>query len=144
MKIAISGSRECNANMINKLHEITTWAQANHHTILVGDAHGIDAVVRDDARRLHIPVEVYGAFNRFRLSFIGGSFKDCHFTSYTERDHHLINQADMVIAIWNGHSTGTKEVIRYAHSIGKKTIVRIIPNAVVTWYDSIVQVSSSK
>ena len=134
MKIAISGSRDCNEAMCQKVHEVTAWAQAHHHTILVGDAHGIDAVVRDDARRLNIPVEIYGAFNRFRLSFIGGSFKDCHFDSYMTRDHHIVDEADMVIALWNGHSTGTKEVIRYAHSTGKKTVVRIVPNRLATWY----------
>ena len=128
MNIVITGSRECNNAMCQKIHEITAWAKANNHTILTGDAHGVDVVTRADCRKLHIPCSVYGAFNRFRLSNMGGHLEDCRFADYTTRDKFIVDHADLVIAVWNGKSSGTRLTFQYARVIGKKTIVRTIPD----------------
>ena len=132
MKIAIIGSRQCNEMLVNKLHQITTWCKEHNHTVLTGDLHGIDLVARQDCAQLHIPCSVYGAFHKFRFSNLGGHLEDCHFTDYTSRDCYMVDHSDMVIALWNGTSTGTRQAFQYARSLGKKTIVRTIPTTEVT------------
>lgn len=135
MNIVITGSRMCNIKLINKLHQITAWCKTNHHHVLTGDAHGIDLVARQDCCQLGITCNVYGAFNRFRFSNLGGHLADCSFQDYHSRDRHMVEHADMVIALWNGTSPGTRQAFQYARSLGKKTIVRTIPNLEITEHE---------
>lgn len=39
--------------------------------------------------------------------------------NYTDRDHYMVELADVVIAIWNGDSRGTRSVYEYAMQIGR-------------------------
>ncbi len=134
MNIVITGSHDCNERLITKLHTITAWCKENHHHVLTGDANGIDMVARQDCHRLGISCNVYGAYNKFRFSNFGGHLADCSFQDYHSRDKFMVEHADMVIALWNGTSPGTRRTFQYARSLGKKTIVRTIANTEVPRY----------
>jgi hypothetical protein len=41
-------------------------------------------------------------------------------TTYSARDRYMVSQADKVLCIWNGHSTGTLAVSKYAVKLGKE------------------------
>lgn len=42
------------------------------------------------------------------------------------RDKEMVEYADYVIAFWDGHSRGTKYVIDYCKTIGRKCIVHLV------------------
>lgn len=81
-------------------------------TILHGGARGIDTAAGQAAVARGLPVEVYEA-NWMRFGKAGGHMRNIEMAAV----------ADAVIAIWDGSSPGTKDMISFSRSIGKPVYV---------------------
>lgn len=113
MKIAIVGSRN-----FESLHLIARYIEQlpNDTTIISGGAFGVDSYAERIAKKhslktiVHLPNwNEYGK----RAGFI--------------RNQLIVNDADKVVAFWNGISRGTKHSIELARKAGKE--IEIIDEA---------------
>lgn len=108
MKIAIIGLRVLQIDVAIYIPEEVT-------EIISGGAKGIDllaenyADIRNIAKRIIKPE--YDKYGR---------------AAPLKRNEEIVNISDMVIAIWDGKSHGTKYVIDYAQKMGKPVEVHII------------------
>jgi hypothetical protein len=110
MRIAIVGSRS-----FTRLEEVRQFVREQERTtvIISGGARGVDSIAVDEAKRLHMPYEVYPAdWNRYGRS---AGFR---------RNQTIVDAAEEVVAFWDGESRGTKHTIACAKAAGKP--VRII------------------
>lgn len=110
MKIAIIGSREAgNINLEQEL--INRLGIFTNDTIISGGARGIDTLAAQVARKHGIRLlefrPDYATYGR------GATFV---------RNRQIVDEADVVIAFWNGTSRGTKYTIEYA----KKKYVPVV------------------
>lgn len=46
-----------------------------------------------------------------------------HKRAYHYRNRQIVLESDLLIAFWNGYSTGTKYTINYAKTLNKKVII---------------------
>ena len=110
MRIAIVGSRD-----FPRLEEVRQFVYEQERTtvIISGGARGVDSIAVEEARKLHMPYEVYPAdWNRYGRS---AGFR---------RNQTIVDAADEVVAFWDGESRGTKHTIDLARAAKKP--VRII------------------
>lgn len=110
MKVAVVGSRNLNIN-------IETYLDGEMITELVsGGARGIDSLAEEYARHRGIPQTIF----------------------YPDYDHHgriapllrnreIVAYADLVIALWDGRSRGTKNAIDHARQLKKPLKIYIFP-----------------
>jgi len=126
MKVLITGSREASPDMLAKVREVVAWCTRDGYEILVGDAPGIDAKVREEAFIQGVPFTVCGAYGRYRPGLFGQR-GGCDWPDYLARDRHMAQRCDLCIAIWNGRSRGTRATAAYATSLRKQVIWRVFP-----------------
>lgn len=108
MKTAIIGSRSLEISDLEKyLPDGTT-------EIISGGAKGIDSCAEELAARLGLAITVirpnYAKFGR---------------CAPLKRNDEIISLADVVVAIWDGKSKGTKYVIERCQKLGKTAIIHI-------------------
>src|SRR5262245_11253362 len=101
MRVAVVGSRD-----YPDLEAVRAYvrAQPADTVIISGGARGVDQVAVDTARRLQLAYEVYPAdWTRYgkRAGFL--------------RNITIVDNADAVVAFWDGVSRGTKHTIDYAN-----------------------------
>lgn len=110
MKIAIIGSRECGNINFEELLKKHMDILAND-TIISGGARGIDTLAAKYARKHGMKLlefrPDYATFGR------GATFV---------RNRMIVDVADVVVALWDGSSRGTKNTIEYA----KKKYVPVV------------------
>jgi len=110
MKVAIVGSRDA-APSAARL--ILKHLPADTTEIVSGGARGIDRLAEEVASSLSLPVKIflpdYETFGRQAPLF---------------RNRQIIDYADLVLAFWDGVSTGTKSVIGICLDTGKP--IRVI------------------
>lgn len=124
--ILITGSRLTTPAMITKAKAMVSWIDREGHCLLVGDARGIDAVVREHAYRLSLLTFVYGAFGKIRGPYYEGEQHSTVEGDYPERDRAMAERCDRCIVIEHmGSRTKT------AHFIGLQVEELGKP---VTWY----------
>lgn len=125
MKILVCGSRKCSLKMKLKTKEVVRWVANNGHSLIVGDAEGVDRIALTEMALLNEARRsvVYGAHGQIRFSVPYGKKVILH-EDYLYRDRAMVREADLVIAIWNGVSRGTEYTFSYARKCGKKVIVR--------------------
>ena len=125
MKVLVCGSRNCSLEMAKKVKEVVRWIASNGHSLIVGDAGGVDRIALMEMSLLNEARKsvVYGAYGQLRFSVPYGEKVVIH-EDYLYRDRVMVREADVVIAIWNGVSRGTKYTFEYAQKCGKKVIVR--------------------
>lgn len=97
--------------------------------VIVGDADGVDSVVVQAVERIGCSYTCYGiselprngaiCYERVPVEEFFPAKKQ-----YQMRDDFMIRQADIVIALWNGYSKGTKHVADTALSLGKIVYLR--------------------
>lgn len=102
MKIAIIGTRECgNINLEQEI--INRMLIFRNDTIISGGARGIDTLAAMYARKHGMKLlefrPDYATYGR-SATFV--------------RNRQIVDEADVVIAFWNGTSRGTKYTIEYA------------------------------
>ena len=102
MKIAVVGSRGVTISDIGKYI-------GNVDEVISGGAVGVDSCAADFARekgiRLTVFLPQYDLYGR---------------AAPIVRNKQIVDNADKVIAFWDGSSKGTLSVIKYAQSIGKE------------------------
>lgn len=109
MKIAIVGSRD-----FDRLDLVIEYVKAlPKDTIVVsGGARGVDQIAAVAAHNAGLVVVVY------RADWARG------ITAGFERNTLIVEQADMVVAFWDGKSKGTMDTIKKASAAGKSYEVR--------------------
>jgi len=107
MKVAIIGSRSITAY---PLEEIIPAAATE---IISGGARGVDTLAREYAQAHHIPlIEIRPDYPRYSKG------------APLRRNLDIIAMAELVIALWDGKSTGTAHVIAECRRQGKPVIVK--------------------
>lgn len=121
MKLAIIGSRTIKDEQIvwNAIYNFIRdhVFEGTAVTLISGGADGVDSFARSYAKKWcldHVEFIPY-----FKLDD-NASYSARHFFI---RNKQIIDNADKVLAIWNGHSTGTKHAIKYAQKTGKPIMV---------------------
>ena len=111
MKIAIIGSRE--QGNINFAQELEKHININNgDTIVSGGAKGIDSIAAQYATTHGLSlIEIRPDYARYGR---GATFI---------RNREIVDNADMVVAFWNGTSKGTKYTIDYANKKGVTTLI---------------------
>ncbi len=111
MKVAIIGSRDFkNKNLLDeKMKEIN---KDNTISLIVsGGAKGADTMGVQWANKNNIETKVfYPDFKKHKRAY--------HF-----RNRQIVMESDLIVAFWNGHSTGTKYTINFAKTLEKNIIV---------------------
>ena len=123
MKLLITGSRKATSEMLAYALKAVSRAKELGWHIVVGDAPGLDASVIAACDELGVPVEVHGAHGRIRNRTKTGK-NIAHECNYTMRDQIMAEACDACLAVWNGHSKGTRITFRCAENLGKTVWVR--------------------
>ena len=106
MKIAIIGSRNLHINELDK------FIPKNVQTIVSGGAEGIDTCARDYARKKGLKmIEYFPDYKKYGRS------------APLKRNISIIEEADKVLAFWDGKSRGTKFVIDKCKEMNKSVNV---------------------
>ena len=109
MKVAIIGSR----NLVNV--EISKYIPENTAEIISGGARGIDTLAEEWAEKNGIPKTIIKPeYERFKR---GAPLK---------RNEKIVELADVIIALWDGKSRGTKFTIDYAKKVKKEVNIYIL------------------
>lgn len=102
MKIAIIGSRTIDSI------EIKDFIHDDITAIISGGAVGVDCIVKEYTKALGIEyIEILPEYNRFGK------------VAPIKRNESIAEQADKVIAFWDGKSKGTEYTINYCRKIKK-------------------------
>ncbi len=122
--MAIIGSRSFTDKSL-LFHEINEYRKAykNIDTIVSGGAKGADSLAAAYAHENGLDLKVFPA-NWSDLSEPCLKKTDKHGNAYNilaglNRNHHIIAYSDIVIAFWDGKSSGTKYSISIARDLGK-------------------------
>jgi predicted Rossmann fold nucleotide-binding protein DprA/Smf involved in DNA uptake len=108
LKIAVIGSRS-----IDKIN-LSEYINAEEvETIISGGAKGVDTIAEQWAKR-----------NGIKTIIIKPEYSKYGKGAPLRRNHTIVEQADKIIAFWNGESRGTKYTIELARKAGKE--IRVI------------------
>lgn len=111
MRVAIVGSRN-----FGKLHLVREYVmdrlKAGEDVVVSGGARGVDSIAEQAAVDAGIEVRVFPA--QWQLYGRSAGYR---------RNVDIVNDADRVVAFWDGSSRGTKHTIDIAHEKGKPTEV---------------------
>lgn len=83
--------------------------------IISGGANGVDMIA-----------EQWAKSNKIDFIAFLPNYKIYGNKAPLQRDREMVDASDVVIAFWDGVSTGTLYTIQYAYSIGRKCIVHLI------------------
>lgn len=109
MKVAIIGSRNL------KIDSIGEYIPVECDEIVTGGARGIDTCAMSYARE-----------NGISLTVLHPDYKRYGRGAPIVRNREIIAQADLVVAIWDGNSRGTKNVIDECRKTGVEARVILI------------------
>lgn len=113
MKLAIVGSRSFdNYERLLGVMGIFYECHTSFHTIVSGGAKGADKLGERWAEYWHIPIEQY-------LPDWNKNGKAAGFL----RNQQIVDACDMVLAFWDGKSSGTKDTIERAKRAKKSTFI---------------------
>ena len=111
MKIAIVGSREPgNINFAKELEKRINIQSGD--TIISGGAKGIDSLAAE-----------YATAHGFELVEIRPNYAKNGRGATFIRNREIVDNADIIVAFWNGTSKGTKYTIDYADKKGITTLI---------------------
>lgn len=133
MKVLVCGSRNCSPEMAEKVKEVVRWIAGSGHSLIVGDAEGVDRIALTEMSLLNEASlsssqigersVVYGAYGRLRFS-VPYAKRVVLPEGYLHRDRVMVREADLIVAVWDGVSRGTRYTFEYAKKCGKRVIVR--------------------
>ncbi len=101
MKVAIVGSRTINA-------DISAYLPSGIDEIITGGAEGIDRAAERYADRMFISKHI-----------IRPDYDKNGKSAPIIRDRRIVELADLVVAFWDGRSSGTAYTVKYARKLGK-------------------------
>ncbi|MEA4969294.1 MAG: SLOG family protein [Candidatus Pelethousia sp.] len=108
MRVAIVGSR-------NLMVDIAKYIPANTTEIVSGGARGVDTLAEHWADQNNIPKVIFKP-----------DYKRHGRAAPIKRNVLIVEAADLVVAIWDGESRGTKFTIDYAKQVGKPVQIVLI------------------
>jgi len=101
--------------------------------VVSGGARGVDKLGEKWAKEHGIPVKVFKAeWNKLNVPGAVIDVRPGDAEGYynsragLQRNEDMGNYADALIALWDGHSTGTLHMINYMKKLGKKVYVKVI------------------
>jgi hypothetical protein len=117
LKLCVTGSRDCGGLIDATLATALDGVLADRPPVaelIHGDARGVDRMAGRWAHAKQVPVRIYRpkSFKR----------REC----YLERDAKMVEDADVVVAFWNGSSTGTAYTMQAARKAGKLAATFVI------------------
>lgn len=118
MKVAIVGSRDY---PLPYLVDDFVHSLARDTIVVSGGAPGVDSWAEAAAKAHGLVVVVYQA----DWGRLGGG-------AGMVRNSMIVEQADKVVAFWNGKSTGTRDTMRKAHNVDKLAIVYLADGSMYT------------
>lgn len=101
MKVAVIGSRTL------KVRNLERYLPKDTTEIISGGAKGIDSCARE-----------YAISNYIRLTELLPNYSKYGKTAPLRRNIDIINSADLVLAFWDGKSSGTRFVIENCKKLG--------------------------
>lgn len=114
MKVVIAGSRSIiNYNAVVKAVKESGFEVTE---VVCGGAIGVDSLG-----------ERYARENNLKLSFFKPDYKQHKHNAPNLRNSKMAVYGDALIAVWNGHSSGTKHMIEMMERNKKPVFVKIIP-----------------
>jgi len=121
MKLAIIGSRTIKDEQVvwEAIHAFIRdqVPSGTSITIISGGAEGIDMFSKTYAKKWSLDHVEFIPYFKLDVSSI---YSARHFFV---RNKQIVDNADKVLAIWNGESTGTEHGIKYAQKTGKPIMV---------------------
>lgn len=109
MKVAIIGSRTITIeNLENYIPEGTT-------EIVSGGAKGVDSCAK-----------LFAESNNLKYTEFLPEYKKYGRAAPIKRNYKIVEYADIIIALWDGISKGTKSVIDYCKKNGKEILVHTL------------------
>ena len=118
MKIAIVGSREFKDNNLLRHVLLDEYRNLYEGTIISGGARGVDTWAIDIANELNSLNYEEGQTKLKIKVFVPDWNKYGKIAGFL-RNQLIINEADKIIAFWDGKSKGTKHYIDLAIKVGK-------------------------
>ena len=119
-RLLITGSRDASTLMLAYARQVVTEAAGNGWCIVGGDALGVDAAVIAECDRLNVPVEVHGAHSHLRRQATHlHAANVVQPGDYPAHDRLMVERADIVYAIWDGTSPGTRRTFEHARRVCK-------------------------
>ena len=110
LRVAVIGSRGIRSV------DLSTYIPAEATELISGGATGVDALAEAYARSHGIPIRVlrpdYALYGR---------------KAPLVRNRQIVECADLVVAVWDGHSTGTTYTVDYANARGVPVRLYIPP-----------------
>lgn len=101
MRVAVVGSRDIHVNIDNYIPSHTT-------TIISGGARGVDTLAEEYADKHNLGKLIFKPeYDKYGRS------------APLVRNRLIVENADIVVAIWDGRSRGTKYTIDYARKLNK-------------------------
>lgn len=127
--VLITGSRKCSPAMAAKTREIVRWLVDHGHSLIVGDACGVDQQAIYEIIRLgqSSRMEVCSGHSR-RITFPGDHVSTVLEKGNLYRNRYMVNKCDLCLAIWDGRSKGTRYTFEYAQTQSKRVVVRKFPD----------------
>lgn len=111
MKTIIAGTRTIeDSALLQRAIDEVDWEITE---VISGDAPGVDRMGEAWARRNNIPVKLFPAPWKTHKGFAGRM-----------RNQQMAEYADALIALWDGHSPGTKDMLERASKLGLKICIR--------------------
>lgn len=110
MKVAVVGSRSLNVNVGKYIPEETDL-------IISGGAKGIDTLA-----------EKFADSKGIKKLIIKPNYEKYGRAAPHIRNRDIVNNADLVIALWDGKSKGTMNTVEYAQKCGKKVKLHELKN----------------
>ena len=107
----------CGSRSIDILNISRYIRSSSPGKIVSGDANGVDLIAEKWAKKHNIDFVAYLP-----------NYKLFGKKAPLERDKDMVNFSDVVIAFWDGKSSGTAYTIRYAIRKNKKVFVHLIQN----------------
>ena len=108
MKLLVIGSREVYDLGAKAKLRILELLEGDDPLFISGGARGVDSLAEDFITKLDFPkLIIRPDYNKYGKS------------APLVRDREMVERADYVLAIWDGHSRGTKYTVDYARKLGK-------------------------
>lgn len=116
--LLICGSRNATPAMLDYARRCVDRADELGWTVVCGDAEGVDDAVMHHAHAVGLECVVYGAYGKLRRQTLSCSGELCD-GDYLARDRRMVDDAEIVVCVWNGKSRGSKYTYDYAVQSGK-------------------------
>ena len=113
MKMMISGSRTINDYQL--LEEAIAESAWEPTEIIAGGSSGVDKLAEQYAEQRGLQFTLYRP--NWALHKRGAGHR---------RNEDMVNACDVLVALWDGESRGTKHAIEFAQKKGKRTYVRTV------------------